>query len=225
MVKSKLRSWTQQIALKANHKDGEESQQMPESESQCQQSVDESEKSETTESTVSPKKNTLKENWRHSRARRPPLKYSEYTLPKGIQDLKSTVDKKSESQKEIDLETDDTTSSTTVVVRPPSPRLTRGRSRVHSNDDPKVIHVKEEEFEVVATASTSADSLNLTLTPNTRSRRQTHSPSEGKIEAKFKDNESISQTSDKPAIKSDDESSQGSTSQARNKTPVKIQSK
>lgn len=219
LVKSKLRSWTQQIALKANHKDSEESQQMSESETQSHQSVDETQG--VTESTGSPqtKKSLLKENWRHSRARRPPLKYSEYTLPKGIQDVKPIIDKKPDPQKDTDPEYEDTM-STSSAVRPPSPRLTRGRSRVHSNDDPKGINSKEDDLEGVATTSTSADTNTSGLTPNTRSRRQTHSPSDGKV----KDSESITPISDKPIVKSDDESSQGSTSQTRNKTPIKTQS-
>ncbi|CAG2165120.1 unnamed protein product [Oppiella nova] len=234
LAKSKLRSWTQQIAMKANHKDAEESPQMSNDDERTAnqmiaEDMNQSEPSQANESAGSPqiKKHIIK----HSRARRVPLKYSEYTLPKGINEVKQQIVDKNETQtKDTDGETDDPIASgVTLSLRPPSPRLTRGRSRVHSVDDPKDSKVittpsKEDPMDIgMASTSTSADGG---LTPNTRSRKQTFSPSDGKPPKEpIPESSSQQLVGEKVVIKSEDESSQNSqSSQVRPKaSPVKPQ--
>ncbi|CAG2104033.1 unnamed protein product [Medioppia subpectinata] len=263
LAKSKLRSWTQQIAIKANHKDADDNSQpqvIEDNERPLNQLIDESNQLETNDNSGGQqmKKHMLK----HSRARRVPLKYSEYTLPKGINDTKQTTDK-TDTQKandtDVDIAGDDPMTGSTITLvdnrRAPSPRLTRGRSRVHSVDDPKTVTPSKEESTLeigVASTSATADGLNssLLLTPNTRSRKQTFSPTDGNKQSKDKDKDKdkdkekdkdkdkdkeVTDSSAQPLvaenkvtpIKSEDESSQTSQSsaaaQVRNKTPVKPQ--
>jgi hypothetical protein len=221
LAKSKLRSWSQQIALKALNKGLEESQEISEaetptdSETPRQQSTDEQQVIEDIDDKEHNKKHIPKDNWRHSRLRRPPLKFSEYTFTKAIQEIKPIPDK-SENQKEI-VETDEIK---TTEARPPSPRLTRGRSRVHSSDEHKMPPNRDDSSDA-GLPSTSHENLNssIQLTPITRSRKQTHSPSDGKL----KDNDSSSTQTEKSPVKSI--TSDDDNSQTRSKAQPKPQSK